>query len=374
MRLLPLQRCQPGMLLARSVYMDNGTVLVGSGVELTQRMIDRLIGMNVTNVYIQDSRTSDILVEDIISDETRKRTMGAIFDTFKAVQNDPKKWRHAFTDPRYGRQFRQAIHAVIDELKGNRSAMNLLGNACATDFYIFSHSFQVTLYSVALAMKAGYNEKELGEIGLGAMLHDIGKMALPVEILQKPGKLTDQEYEVVKSHAEIGFEMLRKQDEIPLLAAHCAFQHHERINGSGYPRGLKGDEIHPYARILAVCDVFDALTSNRVYRKPMLPHEALEVLYAGSQELFVPSVVADLRDTVALYPVGLEVKLSTGESGVVADYNQGLPSRPVIRILQNEAGEALGSPYEIDLSKQMNIMIVECDSLMKVPATATPSF
>lgn len=374
MRLLPIHRCQPGMQLARSIHLDNGTVLVGSGVELTQRMIDRLISMNVTNIYIQDALTSDIIVEEIISEETRRETMGVIFETFKTVQNDPQKWRNTFTNPQFGRQFRQAMNSIIDELKGNQSAMNLLGSACATDVYIFSHSFHVSLYAIALAMKAGYKEKELSEIGLGAMLHDVGKMALPLDILNKPGKLTEEEFEIVKSHPEVGFEILRKQDDISLLAAHCAFQHHERCNGSGYPRGLKEEKIHPYARIIAVCDVFDALTSQRAYRSPMLPHEAMEVLFAGSEQLFVPGIVADLRDTVALYPIGLGVKLSTGESGVVADYNQGLASRPIIRILQNEAGEAISSPYEIDLSKHMNIVITDCDTFFHPVPKASPSF
>lgn len=360
------------MILARSIHMDNGTVLVGSGVELTQRMIDRLTVMNIANLYIHDSLTSDILVEEVISEQTRRETMGIIYETFSVIQSDPKKWRHTFNDPQFGRKFRKVMSNVIAELKDNASAMNLLGDACATDFYIFSHSFQVTLYTLAIAMKAGYQDRELTEIGIGAMLHDIGKMAIPLEILNKPGKLTDEEYEIMKTHAQIGFDMLRKQDEISLLTVHCAFQHHERMDGSGYPRGLQLDDIHPYARILAVTDVFDALTSNRVYRRPMLPHDAIEVLYTGAGTLFVPEIVAHLRDTIALYPIGLTVTLNTGEIGVVADYNHGMPSRPIIRVLQNEAGELLTSPYEIDLAKQNTVMIVDCDSIMNAATTTNP--
>jgi putative nucleotidyltransferase with HDIG domain len=363
MRLVSVRRCRPGAILARSVYLDNGTVLVGEGVELTQRMIDRLIAMHVTNVYIRDSRTSDVEVQDAISEQTRREAMGVIFESFRKIQDDPKKWRYRFLDQQMGRQFRQVMHTVIDELKQNRAAMNLLGNACATDHYIFSHSLNVALYSTALALKAGYKEKELLEIGLGAMLHDIGKMAIPLDILKKPGTLTEEEYAIIQTHTEVGFEMLRQQDEIPLLSAHCAFQHHERMDGSGYPRGLKGDQIHPYARLLAVCDVFDALTTPRVYRQPMLPHEAMEILYGGADKLFASSEVENLRDTIAMYPIGLSVRLSTGDSGVVVDYNRGLPGRPIVRILQNEAGEELAAPYEIDLSKHLDIVITACDSL-----------
>lgn len=375
MRLISVHRCRPGMQLARSIYLDNGSVLLGSGVKLTQRMIDRLIMMNVSTIYIQDAITSDIVVEDIVSEETRRETMSVIFDIFKTVQTDRLKWRHTFTSPQYGRKFSRVINAVIDELKENRSVMNVLCSACASDLYIFSHSFNVALYSLAIAMNKGYAEKELGEIGMGAILHDVGKMAIPIEILNKPGKLTDEEYDLIKSHAVIGFEILRKQEGIPLLVAHCAFQHHERLNGSGYPRGLSKDEIHPYAQIIAVSDVFDALTTKRAYRSPMLPHEAMEMLYTGSGELYSADIVSELRETIALYPVGLEVKLSTGESGVVAKYNHGYPSRPVVRVLHNEAGERLASPYEVDLSRQLCIMITDCESLMvPIPAIASSSF
>lgn len=364
MRLKPLNQCQPGDVLARSIFMDNGTTLVGEGVVLTQRMLARLSEMNVTNLYIHDERTSDIVFEDPISEQTQREALAVINNTFRTIQQDPQKWRQAFVNQQFGRQFRQVMGYVIDELKRNRSAMNLLGNACATDNYIFAHSFNVALYSTALAMKAGYGDKEVLEIGLGAMLHDVGKMMIPLEVLNKPGELSEEEYDVVKKHTEYGFEILRRQDDIPLLAAHCAFQHHERSDGSGYPRNLKGEEIHPYARIMAVCDVFDALTTHRTYRKPMLPHEAMEILYAGTDTLYVKEVVESMRDTIALYPLGLTVTLNTGETGVVVDYNKGMPSRPIIRILYDEAGQQVAAPYEIDLSKRLHLMISACDSLI----------
>jgi putative nucleotidyltransferase with HDIG domain len=327
-------------------------------------MLDRLAGLNITSVYIQDERTSDLVFKEPVSEQTRRKAMALINDAFRSIQEDPQKWRQTFTNKQFGRQFRQVMSTVVDELKQNRSAMNLLGNACAADHYIFSHSFNVALYTIALAMKMGFNEKELLEIGLGAMLHDVGKMMLPLEILNKPGKLSDEEYEIVKKHTEYGFELLRREDDIPLLSAHCAFQHHERYDGSGYPRKLKKDEIHPFAQLVAVCDVFDALTSNRSYRKPILPHEAMEILFVGSDKQFAKEAVEGLRDTIALYPLGLSVTLNTGESGVVVDYNKGMPSRPIIRVLADENGQRLETPYEIDLSKRLHLMIVSCGSLI----------
>lgn len=364
MRLISIRKCRPGDTLARSIYTETGMVLIGAGVELTDRMLTRLKAKNITSLYIQDKRTDDIFIEGVISEETRREAMSIIHETFSAVNEFPQKWQQVFSDRSFGRQLRQIMAAVADEMKGCRSAMNLMADACAFDNYIFTHSFNVALYSSALAMKSGFSEKEIMEIGIGGMLHDIGKMNVPDEILKKPGRLTQEEFELMKKHTEIGFELLRRQDEIPLLAAHCAYQHHERWDGSGYPRQLKGEEIHPYARLMAVADVFDALTTHRIYREPMLPHEAMEVLYSGADRLFDQKYVLALRDTIALYPLGLSVTLNTGEAGVVVDANQGLPSRPIIRILADENGNQLDEPYEYDLSKRLHLMIVACDELV----------
>jgi len=364
MRLISIQKCQPGETLARSIYSETGTVLVGAGVELTQRMLDRLKDKNISSLYIQDKRTDDILVETVISEQTRREAMSIIHETFRTVYDSPQKWPQIFTDKALGRELRRVMTAVADELSTSRSAMNLLADVCAFDDYIFTHSFNVALYSTALALKTGCGEKEVLEISIGGMLHDIGKIHVPNNILKKPGNLTTEEFELMKKHTEYGFEMLRRQDDIPLLAAHCAFQHHERWDGSGYPRQLKKDEIHPYGRLMAVADVFDALTSHRVYRPGMLPHEAMEVLFSGSGILFDQKYVEALRDTIALYPLGLSVKLNTGETGVVVDSNKGMPSRPVVRILVDENGHGLDQPYEYDLSKKLTIMIVACDELV----------
>lgn len=364
MRLTSIHKCRPGDTLARAIYAENGTVLVGAGVELTQRMLDRLKQMNIATLYIQDKRTEDIVLETPVSEQTRREAMSVIQTAFRSVHEFPHKWQQVFTDRQLGRQLRQVLSRMADELRGCRSAMNLLADACASDHYIFSHSFNVTLYGTALAIKSGFSEREVLEIGIGAMMHDIGKMAIPDDILKKPDRLTPDEYEVMKKHAEYGFELLRRQEDIPLLAAHCAYQHHERLDGTGYPRGLKGGEIHPYAQLVTVCDVFDALTTHRIYRPPLLPHEAMEKLFAGTDTLFAKTFVEGMRDTISLYPLGLSVTLNTGESGVVVDSNKGMPSRPIVRILYDENGEPVALPYEYDLSKRLQLMIVACDGLV----------
>lgn len=143
------------------------------------------------------------------------------------------------------------------------------------------------------------------------------------------------------------------------MIAHCAYQHHERLNGSGYPRGLIGNDIHTYGKIIAIADVYDAVTSNRVYRKAMLPHEGLEILYGGAISEFEKRFVEAFKRSVAVYPNGLTIELSDGRTGVVIRQNKHICDRPVVRILK-EHNEIVNNPYEVDLSKNIQIMIHSC--------------
>ena len=152
-------------------------------------------------------------------------------------------------------------------LNDNSELLSILSDVCVHDSYIFTHSVNVALYSIAVGMELKLPRNQLEDIGLGALMHDIGKVSVPQEILMKPGKLTDEEFSIIKIHAEEGFDLLRNSHTVPLLVAHCAFQHHERLDGSGYPRGISEKDIHRYAKIIAVADVFDAVTSSTGLQK-----------------------------------------------------------------------------------------------------------
>ncbi|MFE4705261.1 HD-GYP domain-containing protein [Peribacillus simplex] len=167
-------------------------------------------------------------------------------------------------------------------------------------------------------MELNINDKNLEILGLGAILHDVGKMLVPLETLHKTGKLTEKEFEQIQKHADYGFHLIKNVHTVSLIVANCAYQHHERLDGSGYPCRIKGDEIHYSGKIIAVADVFDAVTSNRVYRKAMLPHRGLEVLNAGVGKKFDNTVIEALRRAVAIYPNGLSVELNDGRQGVVS--------------------------------------------------------
>ena len=164
--------------------------------------------------------------------------MSTIVTTFKQLHSEPFSAK-SFVLEKSVKEYKQVIRHLMEELRTNPDLMSILSDVCVHDSYIFTHSMNVTLYALAVGMELKLNPKQLETVGLGALMHDIGKVIVPTDILLKPGKLTEEEYMVIKMHPEEGFELLRKTPAVPLLVAHCAFQHHERLDGKGYPRGIK---------------------------------------------------------------------------------------------------------------------------------------
>lgn len=361
MKLTATTKLKENDKLAKPIYNENGVTLIQNGVPLTRKIINRLIELGISYVYIEDDRTNDIEVKDIISEQTRINSIKAIKKEFTSIAEE-MRLKKRFNGDHLSKNFSKIILDILAEIKNNKDALTVLSDVYLYDSYIFTHSLNVTVYTLGLALELNFSDKQMLEIGLGAILHDVGKMLTPLEILNKPGRLTEDEYEIMKKHTTDGYKLLKDLPNIPLLAAHCAYQHHERMNGSGYPRGIKDNDIHLYAQLIGICDVFDAVTSNRVYRRAMLPHEGLELLYAGAGTLYSKELICAFRNTVAIYPVGLEVALSDGRSGVVVKQNHELSTRPVIRILKENNKEV--NPYEIDLMKEINVTITECEAVL----------
>ncbi|MGZ9583257.1 HD-GYP domain-containing protein [Paenibacillus marinisediminis] len=343
------------MKLAKKIYNDEGMVLLGEGVELSKLYIDRLISMGISCVYVEDERTEGIVAPDMLSDETRRAANKMIRREFKQLMADSTSRKR--TVPNLGKPFLELMENIIDDISSNSEAMVMLGDIQTTDYYVYRHSLNVCVYSTMFGIHYGYNREDLKTLAMGALLHDIGKTQIKAETLNKPGRLTTEEYEHMKTHAEIGYRILKDIPNIPLLTAHCAFQHHERLNGSGYPRGIQSKEIHEFAKWIAIADSYDAMTTHRVYRTAMMPHEALEILYTGSNTLYEQHMLQLFRDRIAVYPLGMTVELSTGEIGVVSQINPQYPQRPIIRLLLDPYGQPYQDLRDIDLSTSLNIII-----------------
>jgi len=359
MLLLPLHLCRPGMRLGKAIYSDEGLPLLGERMELTDPMLRRLERFGIHSIYVEDSRTDDLAFKDIVSPETRARAVGEVKTQFRRMMDDSLRKR-SVNGLQLGRAFKSVIDSILDDISSSQDAMLMLVNIHASDHYLFQHSVNVCIYATILGQAYGYSRDELFTLGLGALLHDIGKTQLPQEVLLKPSRLTNEEFELIKAHPMIGFKMLKDEPNVPLLSAHIALQHHERVDGSGYPRAIAGRDIHEYARWVGLVDSYDAMTTHRVYRNAMLPHEAMERLYAGAGTLYDQSKIELFRDKVAIYPLGMLVALETGEIGVVVDVNALSPQRPIVRVLYNADGQSV-TPYEIDLSKSLTTYIKEAN-------------
>ncbi|MYL49027.1 HD domain-containing protein [Halobacillus litoralis] len=355
MRVVATNSLLPGAVLAKTIYNESGQALLQQGVAFTPRIIERLKSFDITYVYIEDGRTSDIIADSPLSEKTRMKAIHSIKQSFSTIHHSVLS-EHRYVLEETGKEMRGVVRSLIRELRNHGEVMSLLSDVCTHDDYIFTHSLNVTMYALALGKELNLTSPRIEELGLGAILHDVGKMNVPREILLKPGRLTGDEFEAIQTHAEAGFEILRQSPNIPLLAAHCAYQHHERMDGSGYPRGIKSDDIHLFGKILAIADVFDAVTSNRVYREAMLPHEGLEILYSGSGSLFDQSMVEAFRRCIAVYPNGLSVQLDDGRDAIVVKQNPNLCDRPVVREINSDGTRG----RDIDLSKELNIMIANC--------------
>ncbi|MHA0857793.1 HD-GYP domain-containing protein [Paenibacillus sp. CMAA1364] len=368
MRLVPVNKLQDGMKIGKKIYSTEGVTLLAEGVELTGTLIRRLKELDIGFIYIQDKWTEDIIIPEVLHEETRREAMKAIRTSFQQISSPTssstpvKGYRHL------GRQFSAVMDSILDDLRSQELPMIMLMDMNTTDSFLYKHSLNVCVYTLILGAASGMNQDKLKVLGMGSLLHDIGKTQIPLKILMKPGKLTDEEYQQMKSHADIGYKILKDESDIPLLAAHCALQHHERLDGTGYPRGLKGSEIHEFAQLLGLADSFDAMTTHRVYKPAMLPHQAVEVLYGGSGTLYDQHMLEIFRDKVAIYPPGIGVRLSTGESGVVCKIDPMLPHRPVVRIMSNCQGELLKCPYDLDLTKVLSTIITHVEG-METPIT-----
>ncbi|PLT30302.1 HD-GYP domain-containing protein [Peribacillus deserti] len=360
MRLLSTEALRPGLKVGQTIYNDRDKILLCEGVEITDRHIARLKQLNIPFVYIFDQKTAHIKPQESIPNTLRRKAITEIRSAFSEIQKEEANDSSLILE-KASWDFKELIKQLISELMGNKKLLHLLSDVYTYDHYIFTHSLNVTLYSIAVGIRLKLAPNQLEVLALGAMLHDVGKVAVPKQILLKPGRLTEEEFVEIKKHSENGFHLLKGIHTVPLVVAHCAYQHHERLDGSGYPRGLLGNEIHYFGKILAVADVFDAVTSNRIYRGAMLPHEGLEVLYAGAGTQFDKTIVEAFRGSVAIYPNSLTVDLSDGSRGIVSRQNYGLSDRPVVEVIE-QGGRVLEHTHELDLSRNLDILITGCDT------------
>ncbi|NLL68549.1 MAG: HD-GYP domain-containing protein [Clostridiaceae bacterium] len=350
MRKVSLERVRAGVRVARTIQSLDGIILLSAGAELTNEKIDQLKHYNITEIYIEDELSRGIPVTEIVKEEIITDVKAQI----KTIMTTPSL--RISVD---GKKVMEMVENLLSNLLKSEFIIMNLSDIRSVDDYTFSHSVNVCIMSLITGIVMGIKGEALKELGVGALLHDIGKVMIDDEILQKPTNLTINEFDEVKKHTVYGYEILKNSKDVSSTAQIIALSHHERKDGSGYPYNLKNNDIPVPARIVAIADVYDALTTNRIYRKKMLPHEVVDYMCSLSNKHFDKIALDAFISHIANYPVGTAVVLNSGEKGLVAKYNKNFPNRPVIRVVIDENGKMLVKPKEIDLFRRPEYRIVD---------------
>ncbi len=342
---------EPGMKIGRTIYGARGEMLIRKGVELTPGHIRKLAQLEVSFVFIDDESAPGtvipkIVVKDVIADQTRLAAVQQV----KNILLETK----------------ESGRLVTDELLSSSSLMVNLVELRSQDDYTFAHSVNVCVLALMTGITLELDKKELGVLGVGALLHDLGKVKIPDKILNKPDTLTKEEFKIMKKHTVYGYDLIRAAKGLEDVHARIAYQHHECYNGSGYPLGIKEKEFDEYAQIVAISDKFDALTANRVYRNAFPPHEAYEMCAASGNFWFKDHIVEAFLHNIAAYPSGVFIELNDCRIAAVIDTPKGHSMFPRVRVLFNQNRRLLPAPQEIPLSEQSELYITRTISTKEI--------
>lgn len=334
MRYVTLREAKPGMRLAYDLYDSFGRTLVGSSCELTPTYIEKLYQYGFDGIYIEDRLSADIEVETVISPELRQKGLVCI--------------RECDIDGCHN-----IARNMVEEIMERGTVSLDMTDLRTYDDYTYAHSVNVAVICCVIGVGMELSESELTQLATAALLHDLGKLSIPPEILNKPGRLTQEEYQIMKSHATLSYELIRERWDIPANVKTAVLYHHENVDGSGYPQGIDASQQSLFIRILHVADVYDALVSKRPYKEPYSPYEASEYLMGACGIMFDKKVVDTLLQYVPLYPKGTEIVLSDGRPGIIFE-NAGVHNlRPVIRLFDGELLD-LTKPEHLHLTLSTN--------------------
>lgn len=318
MRYVRIEEARVGMILAKGVFDSQNRLLLGENQELTAEYIRKLTSWGYPGFYINDALSEGIEVDDTISVELRNKGVDAlrnqnIDETLDVAKN------------------------IVDQILSNGRTVLDMVDLRTFDDYTFRHSVNVAVISTILGMGMKLKRSSLEELCVGAIFHDLGKLEIDENILNKPARLTEEEFQEIKKHPEHSVKLLKKRRKVSDESIRGVLHHHENEDGSGYPEGLSGADIPLYAKIIHVADVYDALTSKRPYKEPYTPSEAIEYLMGGCHILFDESIVRVFMGCVPIYPKGASITLSDERKAVVYENNAN-PLRPKVRV---ESGEII---------------------------------
>ncbi|MDL2289508.1 HD-GYP domain-containing protein [Clostridia bacterium OttesenSCG-928-F22] len=344
MKLLPLDEVKKGMVLKESVYssLDSIVPIVAKDTIITPRILGKLREQGIREVKVatageeghEPPRFYVPKPKPVIQEKLRKEAIDSLEEFFLMAG---EKEGTSKEPTQVIKHMENVVEQLVDSITQDKDALVNISDLKSYDEYTYHHSLGVAVLCIAMGQTIGFSRAEMYELGKCAIMHDIGKTAIPIEIINKPGRLDVKEFDTIKRHPAEGYYYLTDRNVTNEIISQGVLFHHEKVDGTGYPFGLKGAEIPLLSRIISVADVYDALTSNRPYRDPMQPFEAVEYIMAGIGSAFDYDTVAAFIKKMELYPVGSFVRLSNDEIGCIVKNEN--PLRPVVQLVQT--GEIL---------------------------------
>lgn len=354
MRIVPVDRAI-GLSLAEDVFDISGRILVKSGASVTERSAAQLQNAGVFTVYINDRYSQNQLTPPISTDLKMDitREMRNMYEILRLRFEGGRDVNESTLRP-LNHVLELADH-VIYELKHNPRQYLSFTDIKIKELYTVSHSLNVGVLSLLLGIDAGVDHSRYKDLFLGALFHDIGMNFIDESVFMKNGKLDIPEFLKIKEHPQKGYELIKDFSFASAYMKVIVLQHHEKLDGTGYPNQIPGKDIHPLAKIVSVADSYDAMTSDRVYSKAISPYEALQNLSKSSRVHFEQSLVDLFVSKILPYPEGSLVNLSTGECALVTKVHEQDPLRPTVRTIDPVTKALRGS--DLDLSSNTDIQI-----------------
>jgi len=348
-----------GMKIDQAIIDRMGRILIARGAVLNDYLIDSLLKLGITSIYIREGEEDpeDIEISPLAQSVIEKVRVD---DHAKVKLSESVKQRVAqgiqyLYNNTESQDFTDTTNNIANDLmraiSDNDAIAVDIGALKISDEYTFKHSVDVATMSMIVAKQHGLKENQIFEIGVAGLLHDLGKSKIPNEILNKPARLTEEEFEVMKQHSVYGYKILKEKDSVSNQVLLGVLQHHEKVNGAGYPMGVSDKQMHPFAKILSVVDIYDALVTARPYKKAFSQRDAVEMIMSMTQELDW-AVMKSFMESMILYPVDSIVQLSNGEQAKVVENNSGYILRPKV------VGIESGKIYDLGKDMKCNNIII----------------
>jgi HD-GYP domain-containing protein (c-di-GMP phosphodiesterase class II) len=339
-KLTNIDKVDIGMVLDRDLIdSKTGAILIADGTAMTRNLIDKLISNKVRAVFIREELIPEGWKNESIAKEYSKveKSLDNIFTEVQTGKNIESE------------KIEKEMEYFVNAISSERDILTQMRLLHKKDDYTFDHSLGVSVLAIALGKWLDYSEEKILDLSIAALFHDIGKLRVPDEIVKKPARLTTEECSIMQRHSYYSYEMLAQTNKFNDDILLGVLQHHERMNGVGYPNGVKGDKIHEYAKIIAICDIYHAITSRRVYKDKDSPLRAADYLRRESFTSLDPYITQIFLKNISKFYVGNKVLISDGTTGIIVYIHPQDETKPMVKV-----GEEF-----IDFQKEQDVEILD---------------